>query len=175
MSLPERAYFDANLPGASQTVRIASLYDAKIFVRRWVIRDRDPALKALLRNVEKARSFATTESAIGQLTQALPHADYWSRPVGSHISASTKRDWPKASLSATQRKSASGGKADDDRGRHRLRRTHSRWQCRLFALDENCPAFGGAGIVRRMGRCNRYGCRSSSLGIDVHSLSIRGR
>jgi hypothetical protein len=71
MSLPETAYLDANLPGASQTVRIASLYDAKIFVCRWVIRDRDPALKVLLRNVEKAKSFATTESAIQQLTQAL--------------------------------------------------------------------------------------------------------
>jgi hypothetical protein len=71
MSLPETAYFDANLPGASQTVRIASLYDAKIFVCRWVIRDRDPELKALLRNVEKAKNFAMTESAIRQLTQAL--------------------------------------------------------------------------------------------------------
>jgi len=71
MSLQEPAYFDANLPGASETVRIASLYDAKIFVCRWVIRDRDPALKALLRNLEKAENFATTESAIRQLTQVL--------------------------------------------------------------------------------------------------------
>ena len=71
MSLPENPYFDANLPGATQTVRIASLYDAKIFVCRWVIRDRDPALKALLRNVEKTKKFAMTESAIQQLTQAL--------------------------------------------------------------------------------------------------------
>jgi hypothetical protein len=71
MSVPETAYFDANLPGASQTVRIASLYDAKIFVCRWVIRDRDPALKVLLRNMEKAKNFAMTESAIQQLAQAL--------------------------------------------------------------------------------------------------------
>jgi hypothetical protein len=71
MSLSQTAYFDANLPGASQTVRIASLFDAKVFVCRWVIRDRDPALKALLKDVEKAKSFATTESAIRQLTQAL--------------------------------------------------------------------------------------------------------
>jgi len=71
MSLLETAYFDANLPGASQTVRIANLYDAKIFVCRWVIRDRDPELKALLRNVQKAKNFAMTESAIRQLTQAL--------------------------------------------------------------------------------------------------------
>ena len=40
MSLPQTDYFDANLPGASQTVRIASLYDAKVFVCRWVIRER---------------------------------------------------------------------------------------------------------------------------------------
>jgi hypothetical protein len=71
MSLPQTDYFDANLPGASQTVRIASLYDAKIFVCRWVIRDRDPALKALLRDLEKAKNFAMTESVIQQLTRAL--------------------------------------------------------------------------------------------------------
>ena len=71
MSLPQTAYFDANLPGASQTVRIASLYDAKIFVCRWVIRDRDPALKVLLRNMEKAKNFTMTESVIQQLTRAL--------------------------------------------------------------------------------------------------------
>jgi hypothetical protein len=71
MSLSQTAYFDANLPGASQTVRIASLFDAKVFVCRWVIRDRDPALKALLKDVEKAKNFTTTESAIRQLTQAL--------------------------------------------------------------------------------------------------------
>ena len=45
MSLPQTDYFDANLPGASQTVRIASLYDAKVFVCRWVIRDRDPTAR----------------------------------------------------------------------------------------------------------------------------------
>jgi hypothetical protein len=71
MSLPQTAYFDANLPGARYTVRIASLFDAKVFVSRWVIRDKDPALKALLRDVEKAKTFATTENAIQQLTQAL--------------------------------------------------------------------------------------------------------
>ena len=70
MSLPQTDYFDANLPGASQTVRIASLYDAKVFVCRWVIRDRDPALKALLRDMEKAKNFAMTESVI-QRTRAL--------------------------------------------------------------------------------------------------------
>ena len=71
MSLSQTNYFDANLPGASQTVRIASLYDAKVFVCRWIIRDKDPALKALLRQMENATSFAMTESAVQQLTQEL--------------------------------------------------------------------------------------------------------
>lgn len=71
MSPPQPNYFDANLPGTSKTVRIASFYDAKVFVRRWVIRDKDPALKALLRHMEKVNSLATADSAIGQLQQAL--------------------------------------------------------------------------------------------------------
>jgi|HubBroStandDraft_3_1064219.scaffolds.fasta_scaffold77609_2 hypothetical protein len=64
-------YFDAGFPGASQTVRITSLHDAKVFARRWVIRDKDPALKALLRHMEKANSSATADIAIRQLKQAL--------------------------------------------------------------------------------------------------------
>ncbi|MFZ0723836.1 MAG: hypothetical protein WAM99_23505 [Xanthobacteraceae bacterium] len=71
MSLPQTDYFDANLPGASQTARIGSLYDAKVFVCRWIIRDKDPALKALLRQMEKAKSFTMTESAVQQLTHEL--------------------------------------------------------------------------------------------------------
>jgi hypothetical protein len=71
MSAPTVDYFVANLPGASQTVRVESLYDAKVFARRWVIRDKDPALKALLRHMEKANSSATADSAIRQLKQAL--------------------------------------------------------------------------------------------------------
>jgi hypothetical protein len=71
MSLPQTNYFDANLPGVSQPVRIATFHDAKVFACRWVIRDKDPALKALLRHLEKANSFATMDDAIGQLQQAL--------------------------------------------------------------------------------------------------------
>ena len=71
MSLTQTNYFDANLPGASQTVRIASFHDAKVFVARWVIRDKDPSLKALLRNMEQARSSATADGAIQELQQAL--------------------------------------------------------------------------------------------------------
>ncbi len=70
MHLPQVNYFDANLPGASQTVRIASLDDAKVFVCRW-IRDKDPSLKTLLRQMEHTRSSVTADSAIWQLKQML--------------------------------------------------------------------------------------------------------
>jgi hypothetical protein len=71
MSLPQTNSFDAHLPGVSQSVRIASFHDAKVFVCRWTIRDKDPSLKALLRHMEQARSSATADSAIWQLKQML--------------------------------------------------------------------------------------------------------
>ena len=71
MSLPQTNYFDANLPGASQTVRIATFHDATVFACRWTIRDKDPALKALLRHMQQARSSATADSAIRKLQQVL--------------------------------------------------------------------------------------------------------
>ncbi len=71
MSLPQTNSFDAQLPGVSQSVRIASFHDAKVFVCRWTIRDKDPSLKALLRHMEQARSSATADSAIWQLKQML--------------------------------------------------------------------------------------------------------
>jgi hypothetical protein len=71
MSLLQGDYFEASLPGASQTVRIASLFDAKVFARRWVIRDKDPALKALLRHMEKVNSSASADSAIRELKDTL--------------------------------------------------------------------------------------------------------
>ena len=64
-------YFDAGFPGATQTVRITNLHEAKVFARRWVIRDKEPALKALLRQMEKANSSATADIAIRQLKRAL--------------------------------------------------------------------------------------------------------
>ena len=71
MSLPQTNSFDAHLPGVSQSVRIASFHDAKVFVCRWTIRDKDPALEALLRHMDQARSTATADSAIWQLKQML--------------------------------------------------------------------------------------------------------
>ena len=52
-------------------MRITTLHDAQVFARRWVIRDKDPALKALLRRMEKANSSATADVAIRELKQTL--------------------------------------------------------------------------------------------------------
>jgi hypothetical protein len=71
MFAPPIGYFDAGFPGAALVVRITSLHEAKVFARRWVIRDKDPALKALVRCMEKANSSATGDIAIRQLKQAL--------------------------------------------------------------------------------------------------------
>lgn len=64
-------YFDAGFPGATQIVRVTSLHDARVFARRWVIRDKNPVLKVLLRRLEKANSVATADIAIQDLKQAL--------------------------------------------------------------------------------------------------------
>lgn len=71
MSIAPVAYFDASFPGATQVVRVTNLDEARIFMRRWVIRDKDPVLKVLLRHIEKVNSAATADSAIRQLKQAL--------------------------------------------------------------------------------------------------------
>jgi len=69
--MPTVDSFEAGLPGATQTVRITTLHDAQVFARRWVIRDKDPVLKALLRHMEKANSSAAADVAIRELKQTL--------------------------------------------------------------------------------------------------------
>jgi hypothetical protein len=71
MYVPANDYFEASFPGATQSVRITSFHEAKVFARRWVIRDRDRALKALLRRMEKANSSATADIAILELKHEL--------------------------------------------------------------------------------------------------------
>jgi hypothetical protein len=71
MSTLPSDHFDAGFPGAALTVRITCLHEAKVFARRWVIRDKDRALKTLLKHMESANSFATGDNAISQLKQAL--------------------------------------------------------------------------------------------------------
>ena len=71
MSLPFAQHFEACLPGIVQPLRITSLHDAQVFARRWVIRDKDPALRALLRRLERANSSAQAYGVIADFKTAL--------------------------------------------------------------------------------------------------------
>jgi hypothetical protein len=70
MTIPFTQHFDAWLPDIAKPVRITSIYDAQVFTRRWVIRDKDPSLKVLLRKLEKANSAALINEAIEYFKQA---------------------------------------------------------------------------------------------------------
>ncbi|HET7191663.1 MAG TPA: hypothetical protein VFI98_07090 [Pseudolabrys sp.] len=71
MTLPFTRQFDARLPGVAAAVRITSLYDAQVFTRRWVIRDKDRNLKSLLRTLERANSAARIEEAMEEFKGVL--------------------------------------------------------------------------------------------------------
>jgi hypothetical protein len=71
MTIPYVQHFDANLPSVAAPVRITSIYDAQIFTRRWVIRDKDRNLKTLLRKLEKANSGALIDEAMVDFKEAL--------------------------------------------------------------------------------------------------------
>ena len=63
--------FDAFLPRLDKSVPIASLHDAQVFARRWVIRDKDPALKALMRRLDRVRGSETAAGALDELRREL--------------------------------------------------------------------------------------------------------
>jgi hypothetical protein len=63
--------FDAFLPRLEKAVRISGLYDAQVFTRRWIIRDKDPELKALLRCLNKVRSAEMARHALRDFKSAL--------------------------------------------------------------------------------------------------------
>ena len=71
MTLPFDRHFEAHLPLVATAVQITSLYDAQVFMRRWVIRDKHRNLKALLRTLERANSGARIEVAMEEFKQAL--------------------------------------------------------------------------------------------------------
>ena len=82
MTVSPLDYFDAGFPGATQTVRIASLDDAKVFARRWVIRDKDPALKALLQAHRTRQQFRHRRHRDPPVAASAGTArDCWSRPI----------------------------------------------------------------------------------------------
>ena len=57
--------------GSDDLPPVTCLHDAQVFARRWVIRDKDPALKALVRCLERARSAEMSASALRELRSAL--------------------------------------------------------------------------------------------------------
>jgi hypothetical protein len=67
----ESQSFEACLPRLEKSVRITCLHDAQVFARRWVIRDKDPDLKALVRRLDRARSGDSASGALGELRRAL--------------------------------------------------------------------------------------------------------
>ena len=71
MSLSLEQQFEAKLPGLSKPIRIMTRHDAAVFICRWTIREKDPALRTLLREMERATSSAAAGNAILGLKQAL--------------------------------------------------------------------------------------------------------
>jgi hypothetical protein len=93
MTLPFTHQFDAQLPGVAAAIRITSLYDAQIFTRRWVIRDKDRNLKSLLRTLERANSAARIDEAMGEFKRALAaHALLSPRISASSANAASRAE-----------------------------------------------------------------------------------
>jgi hypothetical protein len=67
----EQHAFDAYLPRGVAPVHVGGLHDAQVFVRRWTIRDKDPALKALGRRLDRVSSAEAAASALGELQSVL--------------------------------------------------------------------------------------------------------
>ncbi len=82
MTIPFTQHFDALLPGVALPVRITSHYDAQIFTRRWVIRDKDPLLKVLLRRLEKANSTVLIDEAMSSFKRELAQRALLPEAVG---------------------------------------------------------------------------------------------
>jgi hypothetical protein len=63
--------FDANLPRLSKPVRISCFHDAQVFVRRWAIRDKDLAIRALRRRLDRAQGAESADTALAELKREL--------------------------------------------------------------------------------------------------------
>jgi hypothetical protein len=96
MTLPFDRHFDAHLPLVAAAVRITSLYDAQVFMRRWVIRDKDRNLKALLRRLERANSGARIAEAMEEFKRALAaHALLPKHAWSSWVRLETRAEYDK--------------------------------------------------------------------------------
>ena len=99
MTLPFDRHFEAHLPLVATAVRITSLYDAQVFMRRWVIRDKVRNLQAVLRTPERANSAAQINVAMEDFKRALAaHAllpqHAWSSAVGQKALAKHGKEKP---------------------------------------------------------------------------------
>jgi hypothetical protein len=63
--------FDARLPDVTTPVRISSFFDAQVFVRRWAIRDKDPAIRRLRRRLERPTSMLVANVLIEEFKREL--------------------------------------------------------------------------------------------------------
>lgn len=63
--------FAAYLPRLAAPVRIANYADAQVFVRRWAIRESDPAVRELVRRMARASSAEHTGSAMRDFRREL--------------------------------------------------------------------------------------------------------
>ena len=99
MTLPFDRHFEAHLSLVATAMRITSLYDAQVFMRRWVIRDKDRNLKAVLRTPERANSAAQINVAMEDFkrplaAQALLPQHAWSSAVGQKALAKHGKEKP---------------------------------------------------------------------------------
>jgi hypothetical protein len=63
--------FVAYLPRLASPVRIITFNDAQVFVRRWAIRDKDRAVRELVRRMERANSAEDMDRAVDELRREL--------------------------------------------------------------------------------------------------------
>ena len=71
MTLPFAEHFDACLPSVAGAIRITTRTDAQVFTPRWVIPDKDPSHKDLLRRLERVNTSHNGYDAIRDFKQAL--------------------------------------------------------------------------------------------------------
>jgi hypothetical protein len=75
--------FAAYLPRLAAPVRIVNFADAQVFVRRWAIREKDRAVRELVRRMERANSAENMDRAIDELRRELAARGMLSGPQPS--------------------------------------------------------------------------------------------
>jgi hypothetical protein len=77
---PSAREFAAYLPRLAAPVRIVTFADAQVFVRRWAIRDKDRAVRDLVRQMERANSAENIDRAVKELRRELAARGLLSAP-----------------------------------------------------------------------------------------------